>query len=296
MERQELIAEARKHWWFHAIEFGDFVTPSRSKAVSVPNGSLQPIWEFLQHTDVQGRDCLDLGTADGLVSFALKKMGARRVVATDRIKRDTFVIARDILGMIDDIEYRHDIDEPDIGTSFPAASFDLIVMAGLLYHLYSPLTALMACRKLLRPGGLLMIETCYTGGTEPTMVLNTELDPPLTEQPSTYWLATPPAIEGMMKLSSFDVLGSASLGKLHKAGGLGRFGMIGRAVGRNQVRDRKPQLVSTHRAFSSPQHDGGAMPYRGPRKHVEVRGDRHPHWVPLQPTVERCVLQGREFR
>jgi SAM-dependent methyltransferase len=295
--RQQLIADAAACTWFHAIDFGDYVSPSRSRTKGVPNGSLQPVWEFLQHLNVAGLDCLDIGAADGIVAFTLKQMGARRVVATDVIPRRPFLIARELLAL--DVEYITDLPDTELGRRFAPENFDLIVMAGFLYHLFSPLNAIAACRRILRPGGLLITESCYTGGAAPAAYLSTEMEPPLTQEPSTYWIFTPSAIEGMLKLSCFDVLGSASVGGLRTSGGIGRVGHIARAVAPDEVGNRRPQLVSTHTKvsvgpplnFQEMRSRGTTrpIPYAGPQEHVVVGADRYPEWVPLLPTRERCV-------
>jgi 2-polyprenyl-3-methyl-5-hydroxy-6-metoxy-1,4-benzoquinol methylase len=150
LNRDELIAEARNHSWFHSIDFGDYVSPSRTAVKSIPNGTLQPVWEFFKHLDLHNRDCMDIGAADGIVAFTMKQMGARRVVATDGVSRRQFLIARDLLEL--DVEYVDNLMDVDLGRRFEAESFDVIVMAGFLYHLWSPLAAIAACRRILKAG------------------------------------------------------------------------------------------------------------------------------------------------
>lgn len=289
--RADLLAEARRLKWFHSMDFGDYISPSRQPLQRgvVPNGSLQPIWEFLRYIDVTGLDCLDIGTADGIVAFTLKREGAKRVVATDLMPRRTFEVARGLLGL--DVEYRTDVSDLTLRDSFEPESADVIVMAGLLYHLFSPLEAIAACRRILRPGGLLLIESCYTGGTAPAAFLNTEMEPPLTEEPSTYWVCTPPAFAGMLKLSGFDVLASCSLGNLRTAGGIGRIGYVARAVATSDISGRSRQLTRTHSSvkigpsvkFDAMASERDRIGYAGPAGHTAVQLNRHPGWISLSP-------------
>lgn len=44
-------------------------------------------------------------------------------------------------------------------TNFPAASFDIVTMFGVIEHLGSPRSAVQECARLLRSGGLLVVQT-----------------------------------------------------------------------------------------------------------------------------------------
>jgi hypothetical protein len=78
---------------------------------------------------VTGMDCLDIGATDGLVSFGLEKLGAKSVVATDRVECTGFSIVRDLLSS------RVELIKPvEISTLYRAMGqrrFDLIVCAGV---------------------------------------------------------------------------------------------------------------------------------------------------------------------
>ncbi|MGH8247542.1 MAG: class I SAM-dependent methyltransferase, partial [Gammaproteobacteria bacterium] len=272
--------------------FGDWVSPGRFGAEKTPNATLLPVFEFLRHIDVVGLDVLDIGAADGLVSFTLEAKGARRVVATDGVVRPAFEVAHALIGS--KVEYISDLQDVDLdrrGTEL--GTFDIVVLAGFLYHVFGPLATIAACRKLVRAGGLLIVETVYRGGEEPTLLLNTAIEPPITEQHSTYSIPTPSAVEGMLRLCCFDPLASASLGKLQRSGGRGRVGYLVRAVSPDDVRNRPPQLVRTHemlagtpninfRALRS-QGSGSSVPYLGPPGHTEVNPNTHADWIPFQP-------------
>lgn len=291
-ERRDLIQEAKSIPWFHAIDFGDFVSPGRFGADRVPNGTLIPVYELIRHVDLKGLHVLDIGTADGVIALGAKAMGAQRVVATDGTPRRPFKIARRLSGL--DIEYIGDMQDIQLASRRDEMGrFDVVVMAGFLYHVFAPLTVLAAARALVRPGGLLIIETVYRGGDEPTLMLNTAMDPPLTEQHSTYWVGTRHCIEEMLKLVSFDVLGSASLGQVRPKDSPGRLAVVARAVVPEEVRDRRPQLVRSHEKLSGTpdisfrdlrnENYANTLPYAGERSHVECPIDRIPFAFPFQP-------------
>lgn len=291
MSRDSLIAEGNSIPWFHAMNFGDWVSPGRFSADRAPNITLFPIFHFLKQTEINGKSVLDIGTADGLVAYGLEKLGASRVVATDGITRRPFEIAHKLLQS--NVEYISGLHDTHL---LPRAEelgqFDIVICAGFLYHLFGPLHTIAACRSLVKPGGLLLVESVYTGGEEPTMTLNTELDPPLTSQQSSYWIGTKSAYEGMLKLCCFDILGTASIGTQVAPGKAGRLGLVARAVAAKDVRDRKPQTIRTQTMLagtpeikfnltSSPENN---VAYSGAREHAKLSMSDDHSWFPFQPS------------
>lgn len=103
MKRHDLITKAMGIPWFHAINFGDYVSPGRFTPDKTPNSTLLPVFSFLKNIFVANTTCLDIGTADGLTAFTLKDLGARHVIATDGRPQGGFEIASNLLDM--DIEY-----------------------------------------------------------------------------------------------------------------------------------------------------------------------------------------------
>ena len=95
----------KNHKWFHSINFGDgIISNGRFSEVTPPNYTLFGVYEFLKNINVNGMNCLDIGTMDGITAFTLKHLGANSVIATDMSERETFLKGRDLLGY--DIDYR----------------------------------------------------------------------------------------------------------------------------------------------------------------------------------------------
>ena len=140
-------AEIEKLGWFHAIDFGDMHSPGRIPPGQPPNFTLFGIYSFLEHVDPNGLDVIDVGTMDGLMAFILKRLGAERVVATDLWDREQFRVARQLLGYDDEIEYHTLLDIKDMADTFGTGRFDIMIFAGVLYHLLSPLEYLLHCRR-----------------------------------------------------------------------------------------------------------------------------------------------------
>ena len=187
--------------WFQAIDFGDVVSSGRFPTGTPQNRTLFGVMELLMAMDLDGARVLDIGTTDGLIAFALKSLGAGEVVAVDSYDRETFRRGRDELGL--DIEYRPNVQIKDLLGLFAPGSFDLIVCAGVIYHMLNPFSAFITCRKLVRNHGWVFVESAIRPGDEPVLMLNSEMSSPLKEM-YTYWVPTPAAMAGMSRLVSMQ--------------------------------------------------------------------------------------------
>jgi tRNA (mo5U34)-methyltransferase len=119
-----------------------------------------PIRRLLRGIDVAGRRCLDVGAMEGTMSILMERRGAARVVAYDRMPNDEKIkTVRDKLGAR--FEYVAGMELPDMprAVSQDGSPFDVVLCGGLLYHAFDPLTALCRVRGMVRPGGLLLLET-----------------------------------------------------------------------------------------------------------------------------------------
>src|ERR1700730_10924563 len=114
-------------------------------------------WQALAHlflTMIPAIDVADLGAGEGTLSQILAK-SARKVIALDISERMVEIgakLAKD--HGFTNLEYRlGDLEEPPIANS----SIDLAVFSQALHHANSPQRALSAARRILRPGGRLVI-------------------------------------------------------------------------------------------------------------------------------------------
>jgi SAM-dependent methyltransferase len=224
--------------WFHAINFREASSPGRGG--NPPNWSLFGTLSFLGDTALEGARCLDVGAMDGLASFIMKERGAARVVATDLYDRPQFRLARSILGLETQVEYLPTTHLSQLGARFGRGAFDVVVFAGVLYHVFSPLISLMQCRKLLKTGGLLIVETMCTRREEPILILNPEQIPPPVDEYTTYFVPTRSAVEGMLKLAGFEVLASLDVK------GRNRTTVLARASRPSEIPDRSELLCRMH--------------------------------------------------
>lgn len=273
--------------WFHAIDFGDYISKGRMDNNVPPNYSLFGVYQFLEKIDVKEMTCLDVGAMSGIVSFILKQRGAPQVTATDLYKYDTFVLAREILGL--DVEYRIGVRLKDLPTMFNKGHFDLIILAGVIYHIFSPLEAIAICRNLLKENGLMLVETVMAEGEEPKLMLNTEMEDPIAQEKGTYLVPTMSCLNGMMKFCAMDVLGSVKI-----AGAARRITFLGRACKPSEVANRTEQLRKTHEqaivthnlTFNTLEAGGprsSAIRYTGESGHAVINIFHFNTTLPLQP-------------
>ncbi len=137
MTREEKLERIRSRQWYHSIDVEDgLVTPGAH-----PLAELRTVLERLQlPARLDGLSVLDIGAWDGFFSFEAERRGARRVVAYDVTPADYFGFstAKELLGS--KVEYVqgsvYDLDKARVGT------FDVVLFAGVLYHLRYPLLAL----------------------------------------------------------------------------------------------------------------------------------------------------------
>jgi SAM-dependent methyltransferase len=88
-----------------------------------------------------------------------------------------------------------------------AASFDLINLSGLLYHVFSPLMVLAGVRALLKKNGLIIVSTNVIKGAALTMELNSEGR--LQEETNTFWYVSLGALDYLLrylKLAPIDCI------------------------------------------------------------------------------------------
>lgn len=99
--------------------------------------------------DLTGKSVLDIGAWDGYFSFELERRGAKRVLAVDvwdEGSLQAFLFARDM--MKSNVEYLH-IDAHDLSPA-TVGTFDIVLCAGLLYHLRHPLLGLERIRSVTK--------------------------------------------------------------------------------------------------------------------------------------------------
>ncbi len=99
----------------------------------------------------QSRRILDIGCADGLLARALADAG-NEVVGVDRLERPA---AADALSAY--IRADLDGDLAALEDALEPRSFDVVLLMDVLEHLREPERLLALCRRLMRPGGAVLV-------------------------------------------------------------------------------------------------------------------------------------------
>jgi 2-polyprenyl-3-methyl-5-hydroxy-6-metoxy-1,4-benzoquinol methylase len=203
MERLDDVGKLK---WFHAIDFGEFASSGRFPPGSPQNITLYGVFEFLQAMHLDNASVLDLGTYDGIVAFGAKKLGALSVTAVDTYRNPAFLLARELLNFTeDDIEYQSGVQVRDLPALFEPKRFDVIVCAGIFYHMLHPMQAFTECRKVLRDGGYLLLETPFADDREDAVLVFNGTEHVVNE-PYTYFVPTESALTGMANLAGYKVV------------------------------------------------------------------------------------------
>ncbi len=238
MSRNQLKEVCASQSWFHAIDFGDFQSSGRFKPGTPQNGTLYPAFDVLRSMDLSGSDCLDIGCSDGILSFGMASLGAKSVTSVDTYRQQTHAVARKLLGM--NTNYMPGLQIKDLLEKFGEKSFDVICCCGVIYHMLNPMSAFIVARKLLREGGVLILESAYSPAFDDAfLVMNTEAKKPL-EELYTYWTPSKRAGVGMMKLVGFDMLSVQTIKAPE------RLTLVGQAVHPNEVKNRQEILQKVH--------------------------------------------------
>lgn len=168
-DQKQKLVDSYKSWW-HSIYFGDGVWSDGWKAVELPKDkrmNKEIISWGLTEEFFKGKDVLDIGAWDGFFSFYAEGSLAKSVTALDghiwdeNIKswasKEGFDIAKKIFkSRVKDVTM-------DIMDATPEVlgKFDIILFAGVFYHLDHPYKCLQILDSLINHRGIILIETHY---------------------------------------------------------------------------------------------------------------------------------------
>jgi tRNA (mo5U34)-methyltransferase len=208
---QRLADRAAALSWWHQIEIAPgLVTPG-----AVPLKRLQADAATYFGGGVHGLSVLDIGCWDGFNSLEAARRGASRVLATDHwvwahhptATRRTIELVREVAAPNMEIE---DIDLPDISPA-SLGTFDLVLFAGVLYHLRDMLSGLERAASV----------------TTRTLIVETHLDMRYSRRPratfcqgaslnndgSNWWIPNRRCVEHMLAEVGFHHIGFTRSGR-----------------------------------------------------------------------------------
>ena len=163
----EQIERLIDDYWYYAIELkpGVMTPGKRFHNVALTR-------HLLARCKVDSLRCLDIGTMEALLPVLLKRRNAGPTVAVDVLNFASKVEAVKAAYNVD-FQYFPNVASEEIVNFLTRKAkidnfgkddktefgFDLVILSGVLYHVFSPLHMLGAARTCLRPGGLMIVET-----------------------------------------------------------------------------------------------------------------------------------------
>jgi SAM-dependent methyltransferase len=200
--RAALVERMCASTWYHRIEI--------APGLVTPGQPWDELWEPMRRrhaqADFRGKSVLEVGCWDGYWSFEAERLGAAEVLATDDLSQRKVVtrnvpFVRECLGSR--VRYRDDVSVYELPERL-GRTFDAVIFYGVLYHLRYPGMALAQLRRVLEPGGVLLLETA---------VLPDEQEPVMRwgyraiyeEDPSSWNAVSLPCLRELLTTSYFEV-------------------------------------------------------------------------------------------
>lgn len=153
MDENQIKEAIEKYKFYHIFQLTETIaTPGWKEFLALQ----KPIHEFLQSTDLKGKRFLDIGCRDGLFSLKAEKLGASEVIGIDN---DLSPAATEFLiPFFKSSVKMHELNVLDLSPD-RFGKFDVILFAGVLYHLRYPFWGLKRIVDTLVEGGTLILET-----------------------------------------------------------------------------------------------------------------------------------------
>ena len=153
MTDKDLMATLSRYKFYHCIKLTDSIsTPGHESFIPIQKSILKA----LNTMNIQGRRVLDIGCRDGLFSFECEKRGSSEIIGIDN---NLSKVAIEFL--IPYFNSKVKMFEMNLYELKPArfGIFDVVIFAGVLYHLRYPFWGLKVIRDILKVGGNLLLET-----------------------------------------------------------------------------------------------------------------------------------------
>jgi len=154
MNGEEMKEKMAGYRYYQTIDLGN--------GVQTPGLPIDPkqelVLDAIRSLDLRGRRAVDLGCANGLFALEIERQGATEVLAVDNTKNNIDSLREVILPALDSEIRPVHLNVMDFD-SLVHGMFDLVVFAGLLYHLRYPFSALRIIRDSIVDGGDLILET-----------------------------------------------------------------------------------------------------------------------------------------
>ncbi len=152
------LTERAQYGWGHSIDFGPFRQDGFLEDQYLEIAGLFDRWGWWPE-DLSGLQVADVGCFTGGLSMLMAGRGAAQVYSIDEVPEHLaqcdFLAKSFGLAGIKTIE----TSAFQLQNHVPVGSLDIVLLSGVLYHMSDMLVGLLELRQLLKPGGLLLMET-----------------------------------------------------------------------------------------------------------------------------------------
>jgi 2-polyprenyl-3-methyl-5-hydroxy-6-metoxy-1,4-benzoquinol methylase len=155
MNDNEIRRTLERYKFYHVIQVTDGVQTAGWTHPGVLQTQAMTL-SVIRSLHLEGKRVLDIGCRDGLFSFAAERQGAREVIGIDN---DLSPGATEFLIPFFKSRVKmHQLNVYDL-TPEHFGVFDVVIFAGVLYHLRFPFSGLKRISDVLSLGGRLVLET-----------------------------------------------------------------------------------------------------------------------------------------
>ena len=211
-------------FWYYGIELlPGLFTPGQEHNNIVLTRTL------LRHCGLEGQRCLDIGTMEGLVPVLLTRRGAIETVALDGLDcSEQITWVQHYTGS--NFKYHPAVMFDQILTLLKDhGRFDVVVLSGVLYHVFNPMHVLGVARSMLRTGGLMIVETAGVQEDNFAMYFNHAGE--VYTDPTSFWFPTVPMLDYLLRYFKLAPLDAVWMGKSKAMGkSFSRVATVCRAV------------------------------------------------------------------
>lgn len=195
---REQLEQAAKEWWYYTVELAPGLQAQGTYPADFPYMPRM----LMRQAHLQGTDCLDLGSMEGVIPVLMHRKGAKRIIAADAVPH-----CADKMALLQQV-YKASWDFRQIGLMYDLSDklaadghFDFVNLSGVLYHVFSPLHTLASARPLMKKNGLFMLSTNVVNEQSDVMHFNTAGK--LQTEPNTFWYPSIPLLEYFLRYFNF---------------------------------------------------------------------------------------------
>lgn len=209
--------------WYYQIELRPGVITGGGL-----RGTLSLVRSQLDAMEIAGHSTLDIGTQEAVIPTLLALRGARESVCYDRLDLSgRIALVKEAYGVEFDYIHSHQLHAlPAALTQRGHGAFDIVVFAGVLYHMIDPLGGLGLVRGLVRQNGLLLIETSAIFSPELLMHFNGK---GRYYEGSNYFQITTGTLDYFLRMLRLQVLDCRYIAAAPQIG-VGRVSVVCRAI------------------------------------------------------------------